>query len=88
MNAVARVTGVVGATLALLVAAFFYLPQFILTGLTSVDRGARVWLATIWVAFAFGVACYAAWRSTAPVGNRRGGAPADRHGDTPGAPVS
>ena len=53
-------------TVVLLVAAFFYVPQFILTGLSGLSREARVWLATGWTALAFVLACAAAWRFTGP----------------------
>ncbi len=52
-------------TLMVLVLAFFYVPQWILTKLASPPRGVRVWMATAWMGFAFAVACYSAWRSSA-----------------------
>lgn len=53
-------------TLAVLVLAFFYVPHWILTKPSVPERGVRVWIATAWVAFAFGASCYAAWRSSGP----------------------
>jgi hypothetical protein len=66
-----RAAGASVLTLIVLVVAFFYVPQWILTKLASPPRGVRVWMATAWMGFAFGLACYSAWRSTAPRFNRR-----------------
>lgn len=51
-------------TFGVLVLAFFYVPHWILTGLTVPARGVRVWMATAWIAMAFVGACVAGWRST------------------------
>lgn len=49
-------------TFLVLVLAFFYVPDWILTFLTVASRGVRVWIATAWMALAFGVSCWAALR--------------------------
>lgn len=61
-----RAIAVSSATVVLLVLAFFYVPQWILTLPAGMTRGVRVWLATGWTAFAFAAACYAAWWYTGP----------------------
>jgi hypothetical protein len=54
-------------TLFVLILVFFYVPHWLLTHLGSVSRGARVWLATAWMALVFAMSCVAALRSTRTV---------------------
>ncbi len=49
-----------------LVAAFFYVPQFLLTKVPSLARVTRAWLATAWTLGAFVAACVVGWRATRP----------------------
>ena len=55
----------VTAATVVLVAAFFYVPQWLLSALPVASRTGRVWLATLWVLVAFAGAARAGWRLSA-----------------------
>lgn len=42
---------------------FFYVPQFLLTGVTAIPRAARAWLATGWTLAALALCAWIGWRS-------------------------
>jgi hypothetical protein len=54
----------------LLVALFFYVPQFLLAGPIGIVRGVRVWLATGWVLLALAGCAWIGWRTSAPAPTR------------------
>jgi hypothetical protein len=45
---------------------FFYIPQFLLTGLGALSRGTRAWLATGWVVLALAACGWIGWRTSTP----------------------